>query len=150
MDIADRLAALGHNLPPKPAAGGNYLPFRQVGSVIYLSGVISVTPTGLIEGKVGADLTVAEGQAAARACALNALAVLHEAAAGRKVKQIVSLSGYVNGPAGFPDAPSVINGASDFLVEVLGEAGRHARAAVTVAGLPKNAAVEIQVVAELE
>ena len=146
----EKLEELGITLPPIPAAGGNYLPYRKVGSVVYLSGVISVGENGIHEGQVGDTETIETGYAAARLCALNALAVMKQAAGSLdKIKQIVYMGGYVNAVSGFPSSPLVINGASDLFAEVLGDAGQHARAALAVAGLPKNATVEIQVVVEI-
>lgn len=102
-------------------------------------------------GQVGADQTVESGYESARVCALNALANIKAAVGSlRKIRRIVFVGGYVNAVSGFADSPAVINGASDLFVGALGEAGRHARAAVAVAGLPKNSTVEIQVIAEIE
>ena len=102
-------------------------------------------------GTVGLDRTVEEGYAAARACALTQLAVLKQHLGSfDAVKQIVTVNGYVNAVAGFDDSPKVINGASDLFVELLGEAGRHVRAAIGVSALPRNALVELQMTVELE
>ena len=120
---------------------------RLVGNLLYLAGVISTDAGGVITGTVGADRTIAEGYAAARACALTQLAVLkHTLGSLDKVRQIVSVNGYVNAVAGFPDPPAVINGASDLLVAVFGDSGRHARAAIGVSALPRNALVELQMI----
>jgi enamine deaminase RidA (YjgF/YER057c/UK114 family) len=116
-----------------------------VGAIVSLSGVISSGPNGVITGTVGLDRTVEEGYAAARACALTHLAVLKaELDSLDRVAEILTVNGYVNAVPGFPDSPAVINGASDLLVRVYGEAGRHVRAAVGVSALPKNALVEVQ------
>ena len=140
-----KLAALGLELPPMPRAGGNYLPAKQAGRTVYLSGVISFGPEGLISGTAGDGRSTEEGYAAARACALTQLAVLRETLGSLdRVAEILTVNGYVNAAAGFPDSPAVINGASDLLVEVFGEAGRHVRAAVGVSALPRNALVELQ------
>ncbi len=151
-DPEANLARLGLELPDVPQAGGNYLPFRRAGRLLFLAGVIATDRDGSIRaGRVGGGVSIEEGRAAARLCALNALAAMRLGAGGLgRVRQIVSLSGYVNAVAGFDASPQVINGASDLLVEVFGEAGRHARAAVAVAGLPKNSTVEIQLVCELD
>ncbi len=118
---------------------------KRAGTVVYLSGVISTGPAGIITGIAGADRTVEEGYAAARACALTHLAVLkRELGSLDRVAEILTLNGYVNAAPGFCDSPEVINGASDLLVEVFGEAGRHVRAAVGLSALPRNALVEIQ------
>lgn len=153
MQIIDkRLVELGITLPPAPAAAGNYLPFRQSGRTVYVSGMLSLGPDGVLQaGQLGRDLTLEQGYEAARCCALNTLAILRQAAGGlENVSRLLLVSGFVNAVAGFSDSPAVINGASDLFVAVLGDAGAHARAAVAVAGLPKNAAVEIQVTAELK
>lgn len=149
--ILERLSQLGLSLPQPPPPGGNYLPFRRVGSLLYLPGTISSRNGELIfRGKVGAELTVEQGYEAARLCALNLLACV-QAATGSldAVRQVVSVNGYVNCVPGFPDSPKVINGASDLLVALYGDAGRHVRAAVGVAGLPQNAAAEVQMLVEL-
>lgn len=148
---AQRLASLGLVLPAPPQPGGSYLPFRRAGSLLYLPGAIC-SRNGVLEfaGKVGVDLDLEQGRAAAALCALNLLACL-QAATGSldTVRQVISLNGYVNCAAGFADSPKVINGASDLLVQVFGDAGGHVRAAIGVAGLPQNAAVEVQMTVEL-
>ena len=147
MSAESRLQELGLVLPPGPAPGGNYLSAKAVGSLLYLAGAISTDEGGVITGTAGADRSIAEGYAAARACALTQLAVLQQALGSLdKVQQIVSVNGYVNAIAGFRDSPAVINGASDLLVAVFGEAGRHVRAAVGVSALPRNALVELQMI----
>jgi enamine deaminase RidA (YjgF/YER057c/UK114 family) len=141
----ESLASLGVVLPQLPAPGGNYLPAKQVGEMLFLAGVISTRPDGVITGTVSADRSIEDGYAAARACALTQLAVLkRELGSLDRVAEVVSVNGYVNAIAGFADSPAVINGASDLLVAVFGEAGRHVRAAVGVNALPKNALVEVQ------
>jgi enamine deaminase RidA (YjgF/YER057c/UK114 family) len=141
----ESLASLGVVLPELPAPGGNYLPAKQVGEMLFLAGVISTRPDGVITGTVSADRSIEDGYAAARACALTQLAVLkRELGSLDRVAEVVSVNGYVNAIAGFADSPAVINGASDLLVAVFGEAGRHVRAAVGVNALPKNALVEVQ------
>jgi enamine deaminase RidA (YjgF/YER057c/UK114 family) len=137
-------------LPALPKAGGNYLSAKTVGQLVYLAGVISISSTGVITGTVGLDRTIDEGYAAARACVLTQLAVLQQHLGSLdSVKSIVVVNGYVNAVPGFPDTPKVINGASDLLVEVFGEAGRHARAALGVSALPRNALVEVQMTVEV-
>jgi enamine deaminase RidA (YjgF/YER057c/UK114 family) len=150
-EIERRLQDLGIVLPGLPAPGGNFVPAKTVGSVVYLSGVISTNVEGVITGTVGLDRTVDQGYAAARACALTQLAVLkHHLGSLDAVKGVVGVNGYVNAVAGFRDSPKVINGASDLLMEVLGEAGRHVRAAIGVSALPRNALVEVQMTVEIE
>lgn len=139
------LDALGYTLPPVPPLGGNYVPAKRVGSIVYLSGAISSDENGVIAGAAGADRSIEEGYAAARACALTQLAVLkRELGSLDNVAEILTVNGYVNSADGFPDSPAIINGASDLLVEVFGEAGRHVRAALGLNALPRNALVELQ------
>lgn len=145
-----RLQSLGIVLPALPAAGGNYVPAKTVGNLVYLAGVISTDADGVITGTVGLDRTLGEANAAARACALTQLAVLHRHLGSLDaVKSIVSVHGYVNAVAGFADSPKVMNGASDLFVEIFGDAGRHVRAAIGVSALPRNALVELQMIVEL-
>jgi enamine deaminase RidA (YjgF/YER057c/UK114 family) len=145
-----RLQELGLVLPALPAVGGNYIPAKTVGHIVYLAGVISTNSDGVITGTAGIDRTIDEGYAAAQACALTQLAVLrrHLGSLGA-VRNIVSVNGYVNAVAGFQDSPKVINGASDLLVEIFGEAGRHVRAAIGVSALPRHALVELQMTVEV-
>jgi enamine deaminase RidA (YjgF/YER057c/UK114 family) len=151
MPIETRLRELGITLPAPPAAGGNYVSAKTFGRVVYLAGVISTGPEGVITGTVGLNRSIEEGYAAARACTLTQLAVLrHHLGSLDAVKGILSVNGYVNAVPGFPDSPKVINGASDLFVELLGEAGRHVRAAIGVSGLPRNALVELQMTVEVE
>jgi enamine deaminase RidA (YjgF/YER057c/UK114 family) len=141
----DKLSELGLALPELPKPGGNYVPAKQVGDVLYLSGVISLGSEGVITGLAGVDRGIEQGYAAARACALTQLAVLkRELGSLDRVAEVLTLNGYVNAAAGFHDSPAVINGASDLLVSVFGEAGRHVRAAIGVSALPRNALVEVQ------
>jgi enamine deaminase RidA (YjgF/YER057c/UK114 family) len=141
----EKLAALGLTLPALPAPGGNYVSAKRVGAVVYLSGVISTGPGGIITGTAGIDRTIEEGYAAATACALTQLAVLkRELGSLDSIIEFISVNGYVNAAPGFADSPAIINGASDLLVRVFGDAGRHVRAAVGVSALPRNALVELQ------
>jgi enamine deaminase RidA (YjgF/YER057c/UK114 family) len=145
-----RIRELGITLPALPQPGGNYLPARTVGQIVYLAGVISIHEGELISGTVGAGRTVEEGYAAARACGLIQLGVLAAHLGSlNKVKNIVSVNGYVNAAPGFADSPKVINGASDLFVEIFGDAGRHVRAAIGVPALPRNALVELQMTVEV-
>jgi enamine deaminase RidA (YjgF/YER057c/UK114 family) len=141
----ENIAALGFKLPALPAPGGNYVPAKRAGNILYLSGVISIGPQGVISGTAGIDRSIEEGYAAARACALTQLAVLkRELGSLDLVAEVLTVNGYVNAAPGFADSPAMINGASDLLVQVFGESGRHVRAAVGVSALPRNALVEIQ------
>ena len=148
--IVSKLNEMGILLPELPQPGGNYLPARTVGSMVYLAGVISIKAGEVITGTVGAGRTIEDGYAAARACAILQLAVLSSHLGSLDaVKNIVTVNGYVNAVAGFPDSPKVINGASDLFVEIFGDAGRHVRAAIGVSALPKNALVELQMTVEV-
>ncbi|HUY82513.1 MAG TPA: RidA family protein [Acidobacteriaceae bacterium] len=147
MSVETRLYELGCVLPLLPAPGGNYLSAKIAGDLVFLAGVISTDAQGVIAGTVGRDRSVEDGYRAARQCALAQLAVLKQTLGTLdRVQQIVSVNGYVNSVAGFADSPKVINGASDLLVELFGDAGRHVRAAIGVSGLPLNALVEMQMV----
>lgn len=150
-NIEARLTALGITLPAAPMPAANYVPFVRSGAQLFISGQISAGPEGMIKGKLGADLDVAAGAAAARACGL-ALIAQAQAALGDldKIKRVVKLVGFVNSTAEFTDQPEVINGCSDLMVEVFGEAGRHARSAVSAASLPRGVAVEIEAIFEVE
>ena len=141
------LAALGHTLPEPVAAVANYVPTLISGNLLYVSGQISVGPEGPFKGRLGTDLDIEDGQNAARLCCLNILAQA-KAALGSldRIGQVIRLTGYVNAAPDFVDHPKVINGASDLMVEVLGERGRHTRAAVGVSGLPLGVAVEIDAI----
>lgn len=145
MSIETRLAELGVTLPDAAAPAANYVPFVRDGDTIYVSGQISSDENGLIKGRLGADMDVERGAAAARRCAISLLAQVRAACDGDldRLVQVVKLMGFVNSTADFTDQPKVINGASDFLVEALGDAGRHARSAVSAASLPLGVAVEI-------
>ncbi|HTD56440.1 MAG TPA: RidA family protein [Silvibacterium sp.] len=150
MSADQKLSKLGYALPELPAPGGNYMSAKVIGSLVFVSGVISIDECGVMTGILGHDRTIDEGYAAARRCALMQLAVLkHTLGSLDRIKQIVSVNGYVNAAAGFPDSPRVINGASDLFVEIFGDAGRHVRAAIGVSALPRNAMVEIQMTVEI-
>ncbi|PTX58086.1 enamine deaminase RidA (YjgF/YER057c/UK114 family) [Litoreibacter ponti] len=142
-----RLAELGVTLPDAPAPAANYVPSVITGDTVYISGQISQNPDGsFITGKVGADLSVEEGAAAAQTCAISLLAQVKAACGGDldRLVRVVKLVGFVNSHGDFTEQPKVINGASDFLVEALGDAGKHARSAVSAGALPFNVAVEIE------
>lgn len=145
MSIETRLAELGVTLPDASAPAANYVPFVRDGDTLYISGQISSDENGLIRGKLGADMDVTAGAAAARRCAIALLAQVRAACDGDldRLVRAVKLTGFVNSTADFTDQPKVINGASDFMVEALGDAGRHARSAVSAVSLPLGVAVEI-------
>jgi enamine deaminase RidA (YjgF/YER057c/UK114 family) len=144
--IETRLAELGVSLPDAPAPAANYVPAVQVGDTVYISGQISQNDAGFITGKIGADLTTEEGAAAAKTCAISLLAQVKAACGGdiERLVRVVKLTGFVNSTPDYTDQPKVINGASDFMVEALGDIGRHARSAVSAGALPFNVAVEIE------
>lgn len=146
--IDAKLADLGLTLPDAPAPAANYVPFVQVGDLVFVSGQISQGPDGLITGKLGDGLTVADGAEAARRCGLSLLAQARAACGGDldRIVRVVKLTGFVNSTPDFTDQPEVINGCSNLMVEVLGEAGRHARAAVSAPALPRGVAVEIEAI----
>ncbi len=146
------LQKLGFTLPTPPVAAGAYVPAVQSGSLLYLAGTLPMKDgkaTAL--GKVGAEVDLAQAYAAAQQCTLNALANA-QAALGSldRVARVVMVQGFVNGVDGFSDSPKVLNGASELLLAVFGEAGKHARAAVSVNGLPLGVAVEVQIVLEVK
>ena len=150
--IDDRLASLGIALPDAPAPAANYVPFVIVGNFLHVSGQISQNESGLICGRLGEDLAVEQGAAAAKCCAISLLAQVKRACEGdwNRLNRAVKLVGFVNSTADFIDQPKVINGASDFLVAVLGDAGHHARSAVSAASLPLGVAVEIEAIFALK
>jgi enamine deaminase RidA (YjgF/YER057c/UK114 family) len=141
---------LGIRLPNPPAPGGNYLSAKTVCPVVYLAGVVSTNASGVIKGTVGVDRTTEDGYDAARACALTLLAVLRQHLGMLDtVRGIIAVHSYVNAVTCCADSPQVINGASDLLVEVFGDAGRHVRAAIGVSALPRNALVEVETAVEV-
>ena len=145
-NFESKLAQIGVTLPDAPAAAANYVPFVTVGDIVHVSGQIPGTMGGLITGKLGADMTTEEGVEAAKACAINLLAQVKAACGGDldRLVRVVKLTGFVNSTPDYTEQPQVINGASNFLAEALGEAGRHARSAVSAAALPLGIAVEIE------
>jgi len=146
--VEARLASLGIALPAAPNPVANYVPSIVAGNLLYISGQISKAADGnLAKGRLGAELTVEQGREAARLSALNVLAQA-KAAVGDldRIAQVIKLTGFVNATADFIDHPQVINGASDLLVEIFGDNGRHTRAAVGVSGLPLGCAVEIDAI----
>jgi len=146
--IEDRLQELSIALPTPPAPVASYVPFVVVGGLVHISGQVSVDASGGVKGKLGGGVSLEQGQAAARLCGLNLLAQLKAACEGDldRVIRAVKLGGFVNVTPDFDPIPQVINGCSDLMVEVLGEAGKHARAAVGVANLPMGFAVEVDAI----
>ena len=150
-----RLAELGITLDAPPAPAANYVPYVVSGDLVFVSGQVPMTSAGLstlIKGRLGADMDVEAGAAAARLCAMNLLAQLRAACGGDldRVARVVKLTGFVNSTPEFGEQPNVINGASDFFVEVLGDAGRHSRSAVSAGGLPFGCAVEVDGVFQID
>ena len=141
-----KLFALGITLPDAPAPAANYVPFVVSDDIVYVSGQISKDDYGLTVGKLGQSMTTEEGAAAARICGVNLLAQVKAACDGDldRLVQVIKLTGFVNSTDSYKEQPKVINGASDLMAEVLGEAGRHARSAVSAAALPFGVAVEIE------
>ncbi len=150
-EIEARLAELGVTLGAPNAPAANYIPYVQVGQTLYVSGQIPGTPADPVTGKLGADTDVAEGAAAARICAINLLTQVKAACGGDldRLQRVVKLTGFVNSTPDFTQHPAVINGASDFMVEALGDKGRHARSAVGMAALPLGVSVEIEGIFEI-
>lgn len=151
MKVEAKIRELGVELPEMAMAAANYVPAVRTGNLIFLSGQGPVREDGtLIQGKVGADLTVQEGAEAARRAALLLLAALKaELGDLDRVRRIVKLLGMVNSPPGFTDHAGVMNGASDLLTAVFGEKGRHARSSVGMSSLPMNIAVEVEMIVEV-
>ncbi len=151
MSAEDTLRRLGLQLPPAPKPVANYIPAVLSGRLLFLSGVIPVREGALaLSGKVGRDLTVEQGYDAARIALLNALAIVRsEAGSLDRVKRVVRMVGYVASAEGFVQQPAVVNGASDLLVQLFDQAGRHARIAVGTSELPMGAPVELELILEL-
>lgn len=152
MGIQENLVRLGLTLPAAPRPVGSYVPAKQAGDLVFVSGVLPFKE-GKVQkpGKLGGALTVADGAEASRLALLNALAILQqELGSLDRIKSIVRLTGHVASAEGFVDQPAVLNGASDLLVEIFGEAGRHARLALGAFELPLHAAVELELIVHVE
>ncbi len=149
--IEKRLTELGITLGTAPAPAANYVPFVRSGDLVFISGQIAMDADGMRVGKLGADMSLEDGVAAARLCAINLITQLNAACDGdlSRLKRVVKLTGFVNCTGDFGDQPKVINGASDLMVEVFGDAGRHARAAVGAPSLPFGVGVEIEGIFEI-
>jgi enamine deaminase RidA (YjgF/YER057c/UK114 family) len=147
----ERLAALGITLPPVTPPAAAYVPAVRTGSYVYVSGQVPVVDGKLAgTGKVGAEVSAEDAAAMARTCALSAVAAAASAAGGLdNIRRIVKVVGFVASAPGFSGQPQVINGASELLIEVFGEDGRHARSAIGVAELPLNVPVEVELIAEI-
>lgn len=150
--IDARLAELGIDVPEASAPVANYVGFVQTGNLVFVSGQVTLkdgSPQYI--GKLGDSISVEDGQAAARLCAINIIAQVKAACGGDldRVQRVVKLGGFVNSTPDFTDQPKVINGASDLMVEVFGDKGRHARAAVSAGSLPLGVSVEVEAVVEI-
>jgi len=147
-----RLKELGIALPNPPAPVASYVPFVASGSLVFISGQVTIAADGLkYVGTVGKELTLEDGKAAARLCAINVVAQAKVAVGGDldRIARCVKITVFVNAVPGFTQHPEVANGASDLLVEIFGERGRHARAAVGAGSLPRNVAAEVEAVFEI-
>ena len=147
-DVEQKLQEMGLELPEAPTPVAAYIPAKHVGELVYVSGQIPLKDGEIAyTGKVGQDLSTKDGYEAAKICALNALAVVKSTIGSlEKLVEVVHVRGYVNSAPDFGEQPEVVNGASEFLGELLGDRGTHARAAVGVAGLPRGVPVEIEMV----
>ena len=151
-NVEARLERLGVKLPTPPAPVASYVPYVPSGKLLFVSGQVTFAPEGLkYVGTIGKELTLEDGRAAARLCAINMIAQLKAACGGDldKVRRIVKLTVFVNAVPSFAQHPEVANGASDLLVEVFGEMGRHARSAVGAGSLPRNVATEVDAIVEI-
>jgi len=147
-----RLKDLGIDLPKPSTPAANYIPYTVVGSTVFVSGQVCVWNGEITcRGRLGEDVSTEDGYQAARVCGLNLIAQLREACGGdlERVVRVAKLGGFVNSAAGFTDQPEVINGASDLMVEVFGDAGKHARFAVGAPSLPRGVAVEVDGIFEI-
>ena len=152
MDFEENLRKLNIILPAAPNPVGAYIAYKKTGNLIFISGQVSFRNNGeLIKGKLGLNLTLEQGQDAAKACAINILSQIKAACDGdlNKIKNCVKLTGFVNSIDSFIDQPKVINAASEMMTQILGESGKHSRAAVSVNSLPLGAAVEIEAIFEI-
>jgi enamine deaminase RidA (YjgF/YER057c/UK114 family) len=151
MSVLERLKAAGVNLPEPRAPVANYVPFVITGNLLFISGQVSAAPEGLIKGTLGKDMTLEQGQAAAKICAINLIAQMQSALGDlERVTRIVKLGGFVSSATDFVNIPQVVNGCSDLMVTAFGDKGRHARSAVACPVLPMGAAVEVDAVVEFK
>jgi enamine deaminase RidA (YjgF/YER057c/UK114 family) len=153
--IEEKILALGIELPNAPQSAGSYVQVAITGNLVFVSGQIPVEPGSIpmqvkFKGKVGKDISLEEGQEAARLCTINALAQLKSTLGSlEKIRKFVKVSGFVNCDASFSNHPQIINGASDFIVQLFGEKGRHSRSAIGASSLPLDSAVEIEFIVEV-
>ena len=147
-----RLRALNIMLPEAPAPAANYVPYQTAGDLVFVSGQLPMRDGAVaVKGRLGADVSLEQGVEAARLCMINILAQAKAACGGDldRVTRVVKLTGFVNSTGDFTDQPKVVNGASDLMVEVFGDKGKHSRAAVSAASLPAGVAVEVEAVVEI-
>ena len=151
IDIENRLTELDIILPMAPTPAANYLPFVKVGNMLFISGQVGQNSKGFLVGKLGLDLSLEEGYEIARMCGISLIAQLKVACKNdwSKFKRVVKLGGFVNATLDFTDHPKIINGASDLMVDVFGDKGKHSRTAVGSSSLPFGVAVEIDGIFEL-
>jgi len=152
MSIENNLKNLNIQLPKAPNPVGAYVAYKKVQNLVFISGQLSLEPNGkLIKGKIGLDLSLMQGQEAAQVCAINILSQIKSACSGdlNKVKTCIKITGFVNSTDDFIEQPKIINAASDLLVKIFEEKGKHSRAAVSVNSLPLGAAVEIEAIFEI-
>ncbi|GAC1320212.1 MAG: RidA family protein [Chloroflexota bacterium] len=151
MSIEEKLRSMGLTLPPAVAPVANYVPAVQSGNLVFSSGQVPMQDGTLVSrGQLGADVSESEGYAAARTAALNCLAAIKGVTGTLdRIVRVVKVTGYVNSASGFTDQPKIVNGASDLLVEIFEDAGKHARVAIGAFGLPLGASVEVDVVVEV-
>ena len=153
--IEENILALGIELPNAPPSAGSYVQVAITGNLVFVSGQIPVEPGSIpmqvkFKGKVGKDISLEEGQEAARLCTINALAQLKSTLGSlEKIRKFVKVSGFVNCDAAFSSHPQIINGALDFIVQLFGEKGRHSRSAIGASSLPLDSAVEIEFIVEI-
>lgn len=153
--IEEKILALGIELPNAPQSAGSYVQVAITGNLVFVSGQLPVEPGSIpiqvkFKGKVGKDISLEEGQEAARLCTINALAQLKSTLGSlEKIRKFVKVSGFVNCDASFSNHPQIINGASDFIVQLFGEKGRHSRSAIGASSLPLDSAVEIEFIVEI-
>ena len=147
-----RLDELGIDLPSPSAPAANYVPFVRVGDLVYISGQISMDANGLVIGKLGDGFSLDDAYAAARLCGINLIAQVRAACDGDldRLVRVIKLNGFVNATQDFTDHPRVVNGASDLMIEVFGDQGRHARAAVGSSSLPLGVAVDVEGIFQID
>lgn len=151
MDYQEKIQSLGLVVPPAPKPVGSYVPYVIQGNTAYVSGQVSKDAQGgIYKGRLGADLTIEQGKEAAKLAALNIVSIIRDLIGFQKFVRVLKVVGYVQVSPDFGEIPQVINGASDLFTSIFGEAGSHARAAVGVAALPLNAAVEIETILQVK